>query len=82
MLEITGGFGGVLVFAQDWANWPATQRSLELIAEDVRPRLNRSNLLRQASYDRNAPNKDEHRAQAQSAIDEAQARYTAAKAKR
>lgn len=29
MLEITGGFGGVLVFAQDWANWQATQRSLQ-----------------------------------------------------
>ena len=82
MLEITGGFGGVLVFAQDWANWQATQRSLQLIAEDVRPKLNRSNLLRQASYDRNAPIKDEHRAQAQTAIDEAQARYAAAKAKR
>ena len=37
MLEVTGGFGGVLVFAQDWANWQATQRSLELIAEEVRP---------------------------------------------
>lgn len=43
--------------------------------------LNRSNMLRQASYDRNAPIKDEHRAQAQAAIDEAQARYAAAKAK-
>jgi hypothetical protein len=40
------------------------------------------NQARQASYDRNAPNKDEHRAQAQTAIDQAQARYAAAKAKR
>ena len=79
MLEITGGFGGVLVFAQDWANWQATQRSLQLIAEEVRPKLNRSNLLRQASYDRNAPNKDENRALAQTGIEAAQARYTAAK---
>ena len=79
MLEITGGFGGVLVFAQDWANWQATQRSLQLIAEEVRPKLNRSNFLRQASYDRNAPNKDENRAQVQTAIDAAQARYTAEK---
>ena len=82
MLEITGGFGGVLVFAQDWANWQATQRSLQLIAEEVRPKLNRSNFLRQASYDRNAPNKDENRALVQTAIDAAQARYTAGKAPR
>jgi limonene 1,2-monooxygenase len=79
MLEVTGGFGGVLVFAQDWANWQATQRSLQLIAEEVRPKLNRSNLLRQASYDRNAPIRDSNRELAQSAIDEAQARYAAAK---
>jgi limonene 1,2-monooxygenase len=75
MLEVTGGFGGILVFAQDWANWQATQRSLELIAEEVRPKLNRSNLLRQASYDRNAPIQETNRALAQTAIEEAQARY-------
>jgi len=69
----------VLVFAQDWANWPATQRSLQLIAEEVRPKLNRSNLLRQASYDRNAPIKDENRTLAQTAIEAAQARYAAGK---
>ena len=65
MLDVTGGFGGVLVFAQDWANWQATQRSLELIAEEVRPKLNGSNRLRQASYDRNAPIQDANRALAQ-----------------
>jgi limonene 1,2-monooxygenase len=82
MLGATGGFGGVLVFAQDWANWPATQRSLELIAEEVRPRLNRSNALRQASYDRNAPIQDANRALAKAGIEEAQARYEAMKARR
>ena len=79
MLDVTGGFGGILVFAQDWANWQATQRSLELIAEEVRPKLNRSNLLRQASYDRNAPIQDANRALAQAGVDEAQARYATAK---
>jgi limonene 1,2-monooxygenase len=79
MLEITGGFGGILVFAQDWANWQATQRSLELIAEEVRPRLNRSNALRQASYDRNAPIQDANRALARAGVEEAQARYEATK---
>jgi limonene 1,2-monooxygenase len=82
MMEVTGGFGGVLVFAQDWANWQATQRSLELIAEEVRPRLNGSNALRQASYDRNAPIQDSNRALARAGTEEAQARYAAAKAQR
>jgi limonene 1,2-monooxygenase len=81
MLEVTGGFGGILVFAQDWANWPATQRSLQLIAEEVRPRLNGSNVLRQASYDRNAPDQDANRALARAGIEEAQARYEATKAR-
>jgi limonene 1,2-monooxygenase len=79
MLEATGGFGGILVFAQDWANWQATQRSLELIAEEVRPKLNGSNLLRQASYDRNAPIQEANRALARAGIAEAQARFEAAK---
>jgi hypothetical protein len=35
--------------------------------------------MRRAGADRNAPSQDVHRAQAQAAIDEAQARYAAAK---
>ena len=79
MLEVTGGFGGVLVFAQDWANWQATQRSLELIAEEVRPKLRGSNMLRQASYDRNAPIQESNRALARAGTEEALARYEAMK---
>ncbi len=79
MLEFTGGFGGILVFAQDWANWSATQRSLELLAEEVRPRINRTNLLRQASYDRNAPIQEANRALARAGTAEAQARFEAKK---
>ncbi len=74
MQDVTGGFGGVLVFAQDWANWQATQRSLELIAEEVRPRLRGSNWLRQASYDRNAPIQEQNRALAKAGSDEAMVR--------
>ena len=81
MLEVTGGFGGVLVFAQDWANWQATQRSLELIAEEVRPKLRGSNMLRQASYDRNAPIQDANRALARAGTEEALARFEAMKAR-
>ena len=79
MLEVTGGFGGVLLFAQDWANWQATQRSLELIAEEVRPKLRGSNMLRQASYDRNAPIQESNRALARAGTEEALARYEAMK---
>lgn len=74
-----GGFGGVLVFQHDWANWPATQRCFELIAEEVRPRLNNSNWLRQDSYDRNAPHQDANRALAREGIAEATARFEASK---
>jgi limonene 1,2-monooxygenase len=81
MLGVTGGFGGVLVFAQDWANWQATQRSLELIAEEVRPKLRGSNMLRQASYDRNAPIQDANRALARAGTEEALARFEAMKAR-
>jgi hypothetical protein len=45
----------------------------------VRPKLNGSNRLRQASYDRNEPIQDANRALAQAGIEEAQARYAAAK---
>lgn len=38
--EITGGFGVVLGFAHDWANWEATKRSWELMARYVIPALN------------------------------------------
>jgi limonene 1,2-monooxygenase len=79
MLEVTGGFGGILVFAQDWANWQATRRSLELIAEEVRPKLRDSNRLRQASYDRNAPIQDANRALARAGVEDALARFEATK---
>ena len=55
------------------------QRSLELIAEEVRPRLRGSNMLRQASYDRNAPIQDVNRALARAGIEDAAARYEAIK---
>jgi limonene 1,2-monooxygenase len=72
-----GDFGAVLVFQNDWANWAATQRSFELIAEVVRPHLNGTNWLRQDSYDRNAPKFMANRAAARQGIEEAEARFGA-----
>ena len=40
MREITGGFGVVLGFAHDWANWEATRRSWDLVARYVIPEIN------------------------------------------
>ena len=40
MRETTGGFGVVLGFAHDWANWEATQRSWDLVARYVIPEVN------------------------------------------
>jgi limonene 1,2-monooxygenase len=76
---LLGGFGAVLVFQHDWANWPATLRSMELIAEEVRPHFARSNRLRQASYDKIAPHAEQNRALARVAVAEATSRFEATK---
>ena len=34
-----GGMGGVLLLAHNWADWPATKRSYELMARYVMPRF-------------------------------------------
>jgi limonene 1,2-monooxygenase len=47
-----GGFGGVLLFAHNAANWEATKRSYELMARYVHPHFQRqANSMRRASYD-------------------------------
>ncbi len=33
----SGGFGGVLLLGPNWADWPATKRSYELMARFVHP---------------------------------------------
>jgi len=46
-----GGFGGVLLLAHNWADWPATKRSYELMARYVHPRFQcNANELRDWSY--------------------------------
>ena len=47
-----GGLGGILLLAHNWADWPATQKSYELMARYVHPHFQRdANALRRASYD-------------------------------
>ena len=51
-LGSNGGFGAVLLLAQNWADWEATRRSYELMARYVHPHFQRqSNTLRNLSYD-------------------------------
>src|SRR5439155_23862231 len=69
--DALGGFGAVLLFQHDWASWPATLRSMELIAEEVRPHFTRANQLRTASYERNAPHHEENVALARVGVPEA-----------
>lgn len=40
--EETGGFGTLLVYAQDWATWEKTKRSYDLLARYVAPAFNGS----------------------------------------
>ena len=37
-----GGFGGVLLLAHNWADWPATKKSYELMARYVHPHFQRN----------------------------------------
>src|SRR5215468_6293492 len=47
-----GGLGGILLLAHNWADWPATLRSYELMARYVHPHFQRNaNALRVWSYD-------------------------------
>ena len=45
----TGGFGAILLLANDWADWEATKRSYELFARYVLPRFEERNAWREQS---------------------------------
>jgi limonene 1,2-monooxygenase len=54
----SGGFGGLMQLAHNWADFPETVRSFELITRYVMPRFQRLNDARQASLDWTAANRD------------------------
>jgi limonene 1,2-monooxygenase len=75
-----GGFGGVLLLAHNWADWPATQRSYELMARYVHPQFQRNaNELRQFSYDDAAAKYATAGAQSKAAVQAAIDRHQAQK---
>ena len=47
----TGGFGGIMMLAHDWADWEATKRSYELFARYVLPKFNGANDSRNESME-------------------------------
>jgi limonene 1,2-monooxygenase len=78
----TGGFGGILELAQNWADWAETKRHYELMARYVHPHFQDSRRLRIESYDfahtHHADYGSQSRAAVQAEIDRLAARRAAA----
>ncbi len=51
LLKGSGGFGTIMELAQNWADWPETQRHYELMARYVHPHFQSSREWRIESYD-------------------------------
>jgi limonene 1,2-monooxygenase len=66
--DATGGFGGFMVLANDWATHEATLRSYELIARRVMPEMRGQLAPLRASYEMVAGNKRSYGAPAMAAI--------------
>ena len=80
--EATGGYGGYLMLANNWADWAATKRHYELIARYVMPKVNALNDRRRASYDYVSANHPRFQAEAHAAVQAATDRYAQEKAAR
>ncbi|TMJ29027.1 MAG: LLM class flavin-dependent oxidoreductase [Alphaproteobacteria bacterium] len=81
-LGSAGGFGAVLLLANNWADWEATKRSYELMARYVHPHFQRqSNALRVASYDNATAKHETAGAESAKAVESEIERYAQAKGK-
>jgi len=58
LVDQSGGFGGFLLMAHNWANWDATRKSYELLARYVFPKFQNLNDNRHASMAWVGENKD------------------------
>ena len=75
-----GGFGAVLLLANNWADWEQTKRSYELMARYVHPHFQRNaNSLRVYSYDDATAKHETAGAQSKEAVLGEIERYNAAK---
>jgi limonene 1,2-monooxygenase len=79
LLEGAGGFGSLMQLAHNWADFEGTKRSYELIARYVFPHFQRSNEMRDYSYDFSFTNRDKFVGQAAQAIQSEIDRYAARK---
>jgi limonene 1,2-monooxygenase len=73
--EVTGGFGGLMFRATEYANPEKTRRSYELFARYVAPRFQNSLDSIDSSYHRVVANVAETKAQQQAAINRAHERF-------
>jgi limonene 1,2-monooxygenase len=82
LLEGTGGFGGILELAHNWADWAETKRHYELMARYVHPHFQDSRTLRIESYgfarDHHEDYGSQSRAAVQAEIDRLAAKRAAA----
>ena len=75
LLEGSGGFGSLMQLAHNWADFDATKRNYELISRYVFPHFQRSNDMRDLSYDFSFTNRDKFVGQAADAIQSEIDRY-------
>jgi limonene 1,2-monooxygenase len=80
--QSNGGFGAYLMLAHNWANFEATKRSYELIAREVFPQFQGHAASTTRAADRAAAARPELAAIHSKAVEAAQAKYDAEKAKR
>ena len=64
----TGGFGGILELAHNWADWAETKRHYELMARYVHPHFQDSRTLRIESYDFARDHHEEYGTQSRAAV--------------
>ena len=74
----SGGFGAFLIMATNWADWPQTLRSYELISRYVMPHFQGRNRARRSSMDWTMTNRDALRADYTNAITKEFEDYAAA----
>ncbi|MEX2617183.1 MAG: LLM class flavin-dependent oxidoreductase [Alphaproteobacteria bacterium] len=79
LLKGAGGFGSLMQLAHNWADFDATKRNYELISRYVFPHFQRSNDMRDYSYDFSFANRDRFVGQAADAIQSEIDRYQARK---
>ncbi len=68
LYEGSGGFGVITELAHNWADWEATKRHYELMAQYVHPHFQGSRTLRTESYEFARDRSEEYRIQSQAAV--------------